>query len=175
MPSATLPELDAQYRQLREEAGLVERAGRGVIAVDGPDAAEYLQGQLTNDIEALEAGGGCRAGLLDRKGHIQADLRVVRPQAEEIVLDTEAAATAAAVRHLSMYSIGREVSVTDRSAERAVLSVMGPRTEEVTGIAPLQPFTVEETKIGGAELLALGTRDGIDLLLPAGALADVRE
>ena len=79
MPSATLPELDAQYRQLREEAGIVERSGRGVIGVSGPDAAEYLQGQLTNDIEALEPGAGCRAELLDRKGHIQADLRVTRP------------------------------------------------------------------------------------------------
>src|SRR5687768_11835812 len=143
MPSATLPELDAQYRQLREEAGLVEWADRGVIAVKGSDAAEYLQGQLTNDIEALEPGTGCRAELLDRKGHIQADLRVVRPQAEEIVLDTEAESTAAAVRHLTMYSIGRDVSVTDRSAETAVLSVIGPRTEEVTGIAPLQRFMVE--------------------------------
>src|SRR5215212_11211917 len=115
MPSATLPELDAQYRQLREEAGFLERAGRGVIAVSGPDAAEYLQGQLTNDIEALEPGAGCRAELLDRKGHIQADLRVMRPQAEELVLDTEGASAPAAVRHLTMYSIGRDVSVADRA------------------------------------------------------------
>jgi folate-binding protein YgfZ len=175
MPSATLPELDAQYRQLREEAGLLERAGRGVIGVSGPDAAEYLQGQLTNDIEALEAGTGCRAELLDRKGHIQADLRVVRPKAEEIVLVTEAASTAAAVRHLTMYSIGRDVSVTDRTEETAVLSVIGPRTEEVTGIAPLERFAVDEAKIDGTDLLAVGTRDGIDLLLPAAALDGVRE
>ena len=175
MPSATLPELDAQYRQLREEAGLFERPGRGVIAVTGPDAAEYLQGQLTNDIEALEPGSGCRAELLDRKGHIQADLRVARPQAEEIVLDTESASTAAALRHLTMYSIGRDVSVTDRSSETAVLAVIGPRTEEVTGIAPLERFAVAESKIGGTDLLALGTRDGLDLLLPATALDEVRE
>ena len=175
MPSATLPELDAQYRQLREEAGLLERAGRGVIGVSGPDAAEYLQGQLTNEIEALEAGAGCRAELLDRKGHIQADLRVVRPKAEEIVLDTEAPSTAAAVRHLTMYSIGRDASVTDRTEETAVLSVIGPRTEEVTGIAPLERFAVDEAKIDGTDLLAVGTRDGIDLLLPAAALDGVRE
>jgi tRNA-modifying protein YgfZ len=175
MPSATLPELDAQYRQLREEAGLVERAGRGVIGVAGPDAAEYLQGQLTNDIEALDPGDGCRAELLDRKGHIQADLRVLRPEAEDIVLDTEAASTAAAVRHLTMYSIGREVTVTDRSAEDAVRSVIGPRTEEVTGIAPLPPYVVAKARIGGTDLLAAGTRDGLDLLLPADALAAVRD
>ncbi|HEV7562753.1 MAG TPA: hypothetical protein VGO24_04565, partial [Solirubrobacterales bacterium] len=59
-------ELDAQYRQLREECGLLDRAGRGVIAVTGSDAAEYLQGQLTNDVEALEPGDGQYAALLDR-------------------------------------------------------------------------------------------------------------
>ena len=66
-------ELDAQYRQLREECGLLERVGRGVIAVIGPDGAEYLQGQLTNDVEALAVGEGQYAALLDRKGHMQTD------------------------------------------------------------------------------------------------------
>src|SRR6478609_7531211 len=92
-------ELDAQYRQLREECGVVVR-DRGVIAVTGPDGAEYLQGQLTNDVEALEVGDGQYAALLDRKGHMQGDMRVLRPAAEEILLDTEPEALAAVLRHL---------------------------------------------------------------------------
>ena len=63
--------------------------GRGKLRVTGPDAAEYLQGQLTNDVEALEPGEGQYAALLDRKGHMQADMRVLRPAAEEFWLDTE--------------------------------------------------------------------------------------
>ena len=82
-------ELDAQYRQLREECGLLDRSGRGKLHVTGPDAAEYLQGQLTNDVEALEPGEGQYAALLDRKGHMQADMRVFRPAAEEFWIDTE--------------------------------------------------------------------------------------
>src|SRR5918998_53318 len=54
MSGPQLIELDAQYRQLREECGLVEEAERGLLVVSGPEAAEYLQGQLTNDIEAIE-------------------------------------------------------------------------------------------------------------------------
>ena len=57
MPEVTV-ELDAQYRQLREECGLLDRSGRGKLLVAGPDGAEYLQGQLTNDVEALEPGDG---------------------------------------------------------------------------------------------------------------------
>ena len=71
-------ELDAQYRQLREECGLFDRSARGKLVLTGPDVAEYLQGQLTNDIEALAPGEGCYAALLDRKGHVQADMRVLR-------------------------------------------------------------------------------------------------
>src|ERR1700761_784938 len=82
-------ELDAQYRQLREECGVLVREGRTVIAVTGPDGAEYLQGQLTNDVEALAVGEGQYAALLDRKGHMQTDMRVLRVADEQIQLDCE--------------------------------------------------------------------------------------
>ena len=66
--------------QLREECGLLDRSERGKLLVSGAEAAEYLQGQLTNDVEALGPGEGWYAALLDRKGHMQADMRVLRPR-----------------------------------------------------------------------------------------------
>ena len=156
-------ELDAEYRQLREECGLLARE-RGVVAVCGPDASEYLQGQLTNDVEALDPGEGCYAALLDRKGHMQADMRVLRPAAEEILLDTEPEALGAALRHLQMYSIGREVEVADATGERTVLSLLGPRSADLAGTAALPENACAATAVGGIECLAVGTRDGIDLV-----------
>ena len=56
-------------------------AGRGggpceLVWVDGPDAASFLQGLLTNDVAALAAGGACSALILDNKGHLRnADAR----------------------------------------------------------------------------------------------------
>src|SRR3982751_3324903 len=99
MSERVVVELDGQYRQLREECGLLDRSERGKLLVSGPDAAEYLQGQLTNDVEALAPGEAQYAALLDRKGHMQADMRVLRPAAEEIWIDTEPVAFAAAARH----------------------------------------------------------------------------
>jgi folate-binding protein YgfZ len=168
MSIETQIELDAQYRQLREECGLLDRSGRGKLLVSGPDGAEYLQGQLTNDVEGLEPGEGQYAALLDRKGHMQADMRVLRPGADEVWLDTEPEALAAARRHLEMYSIGRDVEVTDVSAERAILSLIGPRSVEVAGTAALPENACEATRVGGVECLAAGTRDGVDLIV-AGA------
>ncbi|MGD9737675.1 MAG: folate-binding protein YgfZ [Solirubrobacterales bacterium] len=167
MTSAPSVELDAQYRQLREEVGLLVRADRGLIAVTGPDAAEYLQGQLTNDIEALAVGEGQYAALLDRKGHMQADMRVLRAAGEEILVDTEAAALPAVTRHLTMYSVGRDVDVADVSSERAVLSLLGPRSAEVAAAPPLPEHACQPLTVAGTECLAVGTRAGIDLVCAA--------
>jgi folate-binding protein YgfZ len=168
-------ELDAQYRQLREECGLLDRSERGKLLVTGPDAVEYLQGQLTSDVEALAPGGGQYAALLDRKGHMQADMRVLRPAAEELWLDTEPEALTAALRHLTMYSIGREVEIADVGDERAILSLIGPRAAEIAGLASLPEDACEETALAGVECLSAGTREGIDLIVPiaeAGRLRD---
>jgi folate-binding protein YgfZ len=175
MSEQALLELDAQYRQLREECGLLDRSGRGKLAIVGPDAAEYLQGQLTNDVEALEPGDGQYAALLDRKGHMQADMRVLRPNSEEVWLDTEPGALAASRRHLQMYSIGREVEVVDVSEERAILSLIGPRSVEVAGGAALPENACETTTVSGVECLAVGTSGGIDLIAAAADSARLLE
>jgi folate-binding protein YgfZ len=160
-------ELDAQYRQLREECGLLDRSGRGGIAVIGSDGADYLQGQLTNDVESLAVGEGQYAALLDRKGHMQTDMRVLRPAAEEILLDFEPGARDAALRHLTMYSVGRDVQIVDATEERAIVSLIGPRAAEIAGTPPLPEFANEMASVAGIAVLAVGTRDGVDLFLPA--------
>lgn len=159
-------ELDAQYRQLREECGLLVRE-RAFIDVLGADAAEYLQGQLTNDVEALAVGEGQYAALLDRKGHMQTDMRLIRVGEGAILVDLEPATKDQALRHLTMYSIGRDVQVADASDERALISLIGPRAAEVAATAPLPEFANEPTQIAGVDVIAVGTRDGIDLLFPA--------
>lgn len=169
--SAPAVEIDAQYRQLREECGLLEHPDFGLLVVDGAEAAEYLQGQLTNDVEAIEPGDGAYAALLDRKGHMQADMRVLRPgEGPELWLLLEPAGLAAASRHLQMYKIGREVEVRDASEERSLISLIGPRAAEIAGSAPLPENACEAVTVGGAECVAVGAAAGIDLVV----LADER-
>ena len=175
MSDAIAVELDAQYRQLREECGLLDRSERGKLIVSGPEAAEYLQGQLTNDVEAPSPGEGRYAALLDRKGHMQADMRLLRTADEDFWIDTEAGALAAARRHLEMYKIGREAAVADVSEERAILSLIGPRSAELAGTAALPEFACEASAVEGVECLAVGTDAGIDLIAKAADAARLRE
>ncbi len=164
MADPAIVELDAQYRQLREECGVLDRSARGKLLISGAASREYLQGQLTNDIEAVDVGGGCYAALLDRKGHLQADMRVLRLAPQKLWVDTEPEGLAAARRHLEMYKIGHEVEVADVSADRSILSLIGPRSAEVAGSAPLPEHASDKTTVGGVECLAVGTRGGIDLI-----------
>ena len=176
MAGSVTVELDAQYRELREGCGLLDRSERGKLTVGGPDAADYLQGQLTNDIEAIEPGHGCYAALLDRKGHMQADMRVLRlGDGPDLWLDTEPAALAFARRHLETYSIGREVTVEDVGEQRAILSLIGPGTGAVAGTPPLPLYECETVTVAGIECLATGTEDGIELILPATEAGRLRE
>ncbi len=176
MAEATTLELDAQYRQLREECGMLDRSGRGKLLVSGPDAVEYLQGQLTNDLEALGADEGCYAALLDRKGHLQADMRVLHLSTGGIWLDLEPAPTPAVVSHLRTYSIGREVEIEDVTDSWAILSLIGPRAAALSGFEGLGPEHAQRFREWeGVEVLAVATQLGVDLIARAEQAATLRE
>jgi folate-binding protein YgfZ len=161
-------ELDGEYRQLREEAGFVRRPWVRTLAVTGPDALEFLQGQLTNDVEALEVGGGGYGALLDRKGHLQSDLRALRVGDEAVWIVAEADGAERVAGHLGMYRIGREVEVQPVDVE--AISVLGPAAAATTGIDPPSSEHAHlETEIAGVGgVRAVATDLGFDLLFVSG-------
>jgi tRNA-modifying protein YgfZ len=176
MPETTVKvELDGQYRALRDLAGLVDRSERAKLVVTGSESVTYLQGQISNDVEAVAVGGGCYAALLDRKGHMRADLRVLRVADDELWLDTEAIAGSAVQRHLEMYKIGRDVEIADEAADLAIVSVIGPAAAELTGAGRLTPeYAHREIAIVGARARAVATDVGIDLIIAATDAEPVR-
>jgi tRNA-modifying protein YgfZ len=177
MEATTEVELDGQYRALREGAGMLQRENRAMLIVSGPDAVDYLQSQITNDVEALEPGAGCYAALLDRKGHLRGDMRLLRLSADELWLDTEAVALDAISKHLMTYKVGREVEIDDVSADYAIVSVIGPAAEAVIGYGPLEPehAHAEFQLAMGANCRAVATDTGFDLIVPAAAARALRE
>jgi folate-binding protein YgfZ len=176
--AATTIELDGQYRALREEAGFLTR-DRAVLLVSGPDAVDYLQSQLTNDFEALEPDQGCYAALLDRKGHLVADMRALRlghVESGSIWLDAEPVAAEPLRKHLETYKIGREVEVADASGEWSLTSLIGPASGELAGIPPLSPEHAQHyAQHDGIEILAVATDQGLDLIARPDAVDALHE
>ncbi len=161
-PASPSPDLDAEYRQAREECALHQPGGRAWLEITGPDAAEYLHSQVTNDIENLAPGDGCYALLLDRKGHLQAEMRILMRAAGRFLVETGSDQLPGLSRHLGMYKIGRKVEV--QPVELDVLSLIGPATAEVSGIAPGPEHSFAEAEIAGAGCLAVATDAGLDLI-----------
>jgi tRNA-modifying protein YgfZ len=62
---------------------------RAFVRVAGPDAADYLQRMVSNDVEALEVGDSCPALLLTAKARVIAPLLVWRRGEEDFLLLTE--------------------------------------------------------------------------------------
>jgi folate-binding protein YgfZ len=136
--------------------------------VKGPDAAEYLQGQLTNDVEALAPDEGCYAALLDRKGHLVSDMRVLRlgSRGGDLWLDLEIGPTEAVLKHLRTYSLGRDVELEDVREHWTIVSVIGPRAAELSGFASIGPEHAQRLRDwGGTEVLGVATDLGIDLIV----------
>ena len=160
----------AEYELLREAAGLVDRSYRGKLRLTGGEAADYLQGQVTNDVEALEPGHGCYATLLTPKGQIVADMRILREE-DALWVDAEPRSMPALVRNASMYGIGRDVHTADVTDEFAILSLIGPGARAALDSAPPEE---EHAWVAGEHGMYVATDLGVDVICPAADAEGVR-
>jgi tRNA-modifying protein YgfZ len=157
------------YAALTEGCGLVDRSERGKLALTGADAKTFLNGQVTNDVEALQPGGGCYAAFLTHKGKMLGDVRVL-DAGGELLLDTERVALQALFDMVRRFSVGYDVQLHKRTVQRALFSLVGPRAGEVIPGVPDLEHAHVETSFGRA----VRTAGGIDVLCDAERADEVR-
>ena len=123
---ASYGELEIEYAAIRRATAVMDRADRGLVSLNGSDAAELLGNLLSNAIP--EPGECVRGFLLARTGRILADvLAHVREDGVDIDLDrTDAAAVAS---HLESFVFAEDVQIVDRTAERTRIELHGPDVE----------------------------------------------
>jgi tRNA-modifying protein YgfZ len=157
------------YELVTQSAGLVDRSDRAKFMVRGSEAADFLQGQVSNDVEALEPGSGCYATVLSHKGKLRTDLRVLRGE-DWFWLDTEAIGHAVLEHMLRTYSLGRDVQYEDLTESRALLSLVGPAARERLDAAPPEE---EHSFVPGEHGLYVATLLGVDVICEPGTALDV--
>lgn len=163
-----------EHHTLLEGVGLFDRSDRGKLAVTGDEAAAFLDSMLSNDIVGVPLGGGVYATLLTHKGRILADPRVIRTR-EGFLLDTERVGLQALFDAIRQLRIGYRAELHKRTLERSLVSLIGPRSEE---IVPDPPGPCEhanvETQVAGVPVVAVRTPTGLDLIFASEALPAVR-
>jgi folate-binding protein YgfZ len=172
---ATASRIDADYDVLVRGCGLLDRSERGRLALTGPQAKEFLNGQVTNDVEALSPGTGCYAAFLTHKGKMLGDLRVL-DLGDELLLDTERARLQALFDLIRRFRIGYEVELHKRTLERGMLSLVGPRARAVAGAGELPggEHANAAAEVGGVPVRLIATDVGIDVLCDAADAEAVR-
>jgi folate-binding protein YgfZ len=98
---------------------------RGVVEIEGPDATEFLQDLVTNDVELERMGEAAFAALLNPQGRILFDFFAIRRGAQSYWLDCARSRAADLAKRLSLYKLRAKITVTDRSAEFAVAARWG--------------------------------------------------
>lgn len=186
LPNATDPEgpeaVERGYRQATTGVGLVDRSASGKLALVGPEAAAFLTGQVTADVEALAPGEGAYAALLTPKGKIVVDLRILAvagdsqdegqdAQPDELLLLCERSGLQALFDHLRRHLIGYQVELEKRTVQRGLLSLLGPRSAallaDVGGALDPAEHAHLATVVDDVEVRLIRTDQGLDLVCDA--------
>ncbi|MCW2968654.1 MAG: folate-binding protein [Solirubrobacteraceae bacterium] len=147
------------------DCGLLDQSERGKLALTGADRGAFLNGQVTNDVEALEPGQGCYAAFLTPKGKMLGDLRILATESE-LLLDTERVALQALFDLVRRFSIGHAVELHKRTLETGLVSLLGPgaRTVAGAGALPEAEHSHVAAELGGRPVRLVATDVGVDVL-----------
>ncbi|MEQ9642740.1 MAG: folate-binding protein [Alphaproteobacteria bacterium] len=86
---------------------------RAVVAVEGADARDFLQGLVSNDVDRLGPAAALYAALLTPQGKYLFDFFLAQ-SGDAVWLDVEAGRAPDLVKRLSMYKLRSKVTITPR-------------------------------------------------------------
>ena len=149
-----------EQRAMARAAGLVDRSHRGVVRVTGPDRLSWLHSLTSQHLDALTAGSTAQALLLSPNGHVEHHLTLT-DDGTATWIHVEPGTAAPLVEFLDSMRFMLQVEVAEVTGDYAVLTVVGPATDDAA--VPLTEAAAGRTE--GAV--------GTDYLVPREQLAAV--
>ena len=173
-------EMPVQYAGIREEhlavrtgAGVFDVSHMGQVETTGPQALEFLQHMVSNDVRRVPEGGAQYSVMCNTDGGVLDDLFSYRLSDNTFLTVTNAANHEKDLAWMQGHAGEFDVDVIDRHADFAMLAVQGPEACALVrgltdGNLPAR-FHVCERTVAGAAMLVCGTgytgEDGVELLL----------
>jgi aminomethyltransferase len=173
-------EMPVQYRSILEEhkavrraAGLFDVSHMGEVDVKGPQALDFLERLVTNEVARLHPGKVLYTPMCAEDGGTLDDLLVYLRGPGDYLLCINAGNIAADLAWMARQAEGFDVTVTDRSADYALLAIQGPASaaivQSLTGarLGLLANYTFCEGTVAGVQCLISRTgytgEDGFEL------------
>lgn len=142
--------------------GVATLAQLGVICVEGPDAANFLHKQLTQDFEQLGLSEARLAAHCSAKGRMQASFYGFKRSHTEILLVCRRDILSDAVKGLSRFILRAKVKLVDASDTFALYGLAGTAVESIAGTVRTPWSKID---IGEASVVFLYPADGVQRAL----------
>jgi aminomethyltransferase len=164
----------AEHVAVRTSAGVFDVSHMGQIETSGPQAEEFLQRILSNDISGIAERGAQYSVLCREDGGVLDDLFTYRLGPDRFLTVTNAANHERDFEWFRAHAAGYDVEVRDALDDWAMLAVQGPEARDVVqrltdGELPRRMRTAD-VRVAGAYSLVCGTgytgEDGVELILP---------
>ncbi len=178
MPVQYADGIRSEHEAVRTAAGVFDVSHMGEIETSGPQAADFLQHLLSNDIRRIPEGGAQYSVMCLPDGGIVDDLFTYRLAEQRFLTVTNAANHAKDLAYFRSQAEGFDVDVRDCADRFAMLAVQGPAARDIVerladGRLPGR-FHCCSRVVAGVGMLVCGTgytgEDGVELLLdPDGA------
>ncbi len=118
----SIPAADATWSATTEWA---------LIAVEGPDAVKFLQGQVTCDVLELSTQVALRGAQCTPKGRMLFSFRAVQPAPERILLRVHASLVETALQSLGKYIVFSKAKLIDLSSNYQPSVIHGPEADAI--------------------------------------------
>lgn len=174
MPLRYASELD-EHRAVREAAGIFDLSHMGEIWVDGPDAARFLNTAFAGNFAVTAVGRAKYSLMLQDDGGIIDDLIVYRMGEERYLVVPNAGNAPVVSAELTARAEGFDVTLTDASADTALVAVQGPASvavltevmADVEAMREMKYYSAIEANAAGIDVLLARTgytgEDGFEL------------
>ncbi|MGN6380162.1 MAG: glycine cleavage system aminomethyltransferase GcvT [Gaiellales bacterium] len=159
-----------EHHAVRTAAGLFDVSHMGQLELRGPQALDYLQLMLSNDLDRIEAGHAQYTLLLNERGCPIDDLIAYRFADDHLLLVVNASRVEADYGWLDRNRPGG-AALDDRSAELAMLALQGPASLDLVELPALDAFQFADAEVCGVRCLVARTgytgEPGVELVVPA--------
>ncbi|WP_026423205.1 YgfZ/GcvT domain-containing protein [Actinokineospora inagensis] len=172
----------AEQRSAARKVAVVDRSDREVVAVPGDERLSWLHLVISQHVTGLADGAGTEALVLDSQGRVDAHMLLAHV-GDTVWLDTEPGAEATGARggkaplleYFRQMVFWSKVEPRDATAERAVLTVVGPETADLLSTVdlpvPASPYAVALGRDVIVRRMPWPGHDAADLLVPRAELA----
>lgn len=116
------------YNSVRSGGDGFVELPRGLIAVWGTEAVQFLDGMITNDMKTLEDGQQMLAAFPNAQGRLLAVVRVLR-RGDRFLIETEEATREAVFNNLFKFTFAGDFFVDDLSEKFRYFEIFGETTK----------------------------------------------